>query len=166
MASHCIGVPVPRELRAEIAEFCRARRYTPTGLYIELFSPRQLEGTADLAQRLEMFSGTQQPIQAVVAGPNCRGNELLYLTVLPGAINILRDRMAKHLGLGAGTIYRPLLPVMRKYPGFFLDLDRYLAEARHHFVRPFPIDIAEVVLYRQDSPRYPFKPATTIPFSG
>lgn len=159
----CIGIPIPPALRAEIAAFCRERRYTPTELFIELIPAQQLATVTDLSSRLQAFARVQQTIQVVVAGPNCQGNRLLYLTVLPGSITILRDRMAKHLGLLPDGIYRPLLPVIRQYPGHFIDLDRYLEEARQSFTRPFPITVNSVTLYSQASPQYPFRPSVTLP---
>lgn len=161
-----IGIQIPAELRSEITNFCRARQYIATEPHIKLISPHLLENTPIVQQKLESFCLSQSDFKVIVAGPNCYNNQMLYLTVLPGVINIMRDRLAKHLKVLPGKVYRPHLTIMRQHAGRSIDLERYLEEARQTFTKPFSFDVSQATLYVQRSEKEPFLPSLSAPFTG
>lgn len=162
-----IGIQIPAQLRNEITNFCRARQYVATEPNITLIGSFLLENTAVVQQKLESFCLSQTDFKVVVAGPNCYQNRLLYLTVLPGEINLMRDRLVQHLRVEPWKVYRPHVAIMRQEPDGPLDLERrYLEEARQAFTKPHTFDVSHASLYIQNADGEQFRPRKVIPFTG
>ncbi|MDL2232846.1 2'-5' RNA ligase family protein [Ruminococcaceae bacterium OttesenSCG-928-L11] len=162
-----VTIRVPDEFAERVKTFCKQRQYTPGDMTVTLIEPSLLESISGIEQKLRSFCLAQKDFNVVIGGPSCYNNQLLYLNVLPGYIQMTRNALLDYLKIPArDKAYRPHLTFMRSLPGRELDLNRMLTEAQQHFTTPFSFTASQLELYTQQHSNAPFKPFCSVEFTG
>lgn len=162
---YLIGLEITGQLGAEIIKFRASRQYPAVTPHIELISHKLLSGAGGIKQKLQSFCLSQPEFKTIIGGPNIENNEYIFLTVLPGAIDVAREKLLRHFKLPADQRgCRSNLALIRPKPGESLSL--LLTEAKQVFLKPHAITMESASLYGRESADEPFMPITSYPFTG
>lgn len=162
-----IGLELDGRLKQLINQFRADHQYPAAPPLIELLSPEQLGNFAGIKQRLRAFCLSQKGFKAIVGGPNVESGEYLYLTVLPGAIDSMREKLIKYFALPADQKNcRSSLVLLRPLPEQRENLQLLLADAKQTFAKPHSIEMESVSLYCRKTPQEPFELSASYPFTG
>lgn len=164
--SSFVGIQISSELQGKVSSFCQTHRYTSSEPYIELLSETLIKDVPLLQQKLESFCLSQPEFRLVIGAPNLFDNKLLYLAVMPGMINMMRDRLIKHLQIRGCGVYRPYLPLIKQQTARSFDLEAILEDANNTFKQSHSFTVGEITLFNRITDQHPYVPVENIPFTG
>ncbi len=161
-----VGVPLPPPLQDAVRGFCDKRGFAATVPHIPVIHT-PLPGKRLPRQKLESFCLSWPPFRVTVARPGQSG-DMLYLTVMPGQVNMLRESLCRYLGFARGRKpYRPHVPLLCiESGGPQAALERYLEDARRAFTEPVTFDADTLTIYESEEKDGVYEPALHISLTG
>jgi hypothetical protein len=125
-----------------------------------------LGNISGLQQKLQSFCLAQKDFNIVLSGAACRGEQMLYLNVLPGMINMVREQLVNYLKIPPGaSLYRPHLTLMRSSAMPGIDMPRMLTDAKNVFAGPYQFAVSAFEVYTRGGDGL-FEPSASIQFTG
>lgn len=138
--------------------------------HIMLLPHEILDNAKSIDRNLQSFCLSQPSFKTAVGGPNLQEKEnsrMLYLTVMMGSINSIRDKLIKHMKLPrSGGMFRPLVVLAEQEPGGPYDFDSMLAEAKTLFSKSSQIDVDALGMYTRTDKNTPFAMSALYAFTG
>lgn len=164
-----IGIVIPDEIKAKAVEFCTQYDPNLTEPYMPLISAAALQNVKGIDRKMQSFCLSQPPFKTNIGGPNVERSDkgkALYLTVMMGPLNTVRDKLVKHLRVQGEGFFRARLLLVEDYEGSSYNFDAMLAFAKEDFSKPQEFSVKALAIYSRERPGEVLKLDTSYPFTG
>lgn len=164
-----IGIAIPDDIKTKIEEFCKRYDIKPAEPYMALVTPGMIEPVKGVDRRMQSFCLSQPPFTTIIGGPNLELSDngtVLYLSVMMGPLNNVRDKLVKHLHIKAGAVFRAQLVLVTRAADSQYDFDKAFADAKEVFSKAQEFSVTALAVYSRESESENFKIDTTYPFTG
>lgn len=164
-----IGIVIPGEIKNEVDSFCKRFARGKIEPYMALVTPDKLAAIRGIDRKMQSFCLSQPPFITRIGGPNLEHSDagtILYLSVIMGPLNTVRDKLMKHLKIPAGAFFRAQLILISGKADSGYDFDMILAEAKKTFVKPQEFSVKALAVYSREDGDSAFSIDSEYPFTG
>lgn len=164
-----IGIMIPDDIKAKIEQFCKQYEPNPAEPYMAMITPGMMEPIKGIDRKMQSFCLGQPPFAAIIGEPNLEhwdGGTVLYLSVMLGPLNIVRDKLVNHLRIKTGAFFRAQLVLVSRGANSEYDFDTALADAKEAFSKAQEFSVTALAVYSRENEDENFKVDATYQFTG